>query len=66
MSAIGMTDPAACVFVGDRPYDDVHGAKSAGMRAVLLPNHGVPPFKDATPDAVIARLSELLPHIDRW
>src|SRR5437588_11337993 len=26
MTAIGVTDPASCVFVGDRPYDDVHGA----------------------------------------
>ena len=34
MKTIGVTDPAECVFVGDRPYDDVHGAKSAGMRAV--------------------------------
>ena len=36
MAAVGETDPAACVFVGDRPYDDIHGAKSAGMRAVLI------------------------------
>ena len=32
MAAVGVTDPAACVFVGDRPYDDVFGAKRAGMR----------------------------------
>jgi putative hydrolase of the HAD superfamily len=37
MAAVGMSDPAGCVFVGDRPYDDVHGAKGAGMRAVLIP-----------------------------
>lgn len=29
MDAVGATDPASCVFVGDRPYDDIHGAKSA-------------------------------------
>jgi putative hydrolase of the HAD superfamily len=66
MTAIGVTDPAACVFVGDRPYDDIHGAKSLGMRAVLVPNSTVPPFADAVPDAVISRLSELLPHLDNW
>jgi len=66
MRAIGMTDPADCVFVGDRPYDDVHGAKSLGMRAVLVPNSDVPPFEAAEPDAVIGRLSELLEHLDNW
>jgi putative hydrolase of the HAD superfamily len=66
MRAVGVTDPAECVFVGDRPYDDVYGAKSAGMRAVLVPNSGVPAFSGVEPDAVISRLAELLDHIDRW
>jgi putative hydrolase of the HAD superfamily len=66
MAAVGVDDPAACVFVGDRPYDDVHGAKSVGMRAVLLRNSDVPPFESAVPDAVITRLSELPPHLDAW
>ena len=66
MRAVGVTDPAACVFVGDRPYDDVHGAKGAGMRAVLVSNSGVPAFEAAEPDAVISRLSELLEHLDNW
>ena len=59
MLAIGVTEPSACVFVGDRPYDDVHGAKTIGMRAVLIPHSQVPPFDGAEPDAVISRLSEL-------
>ena len=66
MKAIGETEPAACVFVGDRPYDDIHGAKSAGMRAVLIYNSDVPGYSGAEPDAVITRLSELLGHINRW
>jgi putative hydrolase of the HAD superfamily len=66
MEAIGVTDPASCVFVGDRPYDDVHGAKSAGMRAVLISNSDVPAFEAAAPDAVITRLAELPGYIDRW
>jgi putative hydrolase of the HAD superfamily len=66
MAAIGMTDPGECVYVGDRPYDDVHGAKRMGMRAVLVPNSDVPPFDAAAPDAVISRLSELAHHLDAW
>ena len=66
MAAIGMTDPGECVYVGDRPYDDVHGAKSMGMRAVLVPHSDVPPFAAAVPDAVITRLSELASHLDAW
>ena len=66
MAAVGEDDPASCVFVGDRPYDDVHGAKSVGMRAVLVPHSGVPAFEAAVPDAVIASLAELMDHIDGW
>jgi putative hydrolase of the HAD superfamily len=66
MAAVGVTDPAACVFVGDRPLDDVHGAQAAGMRAVLVPNSDVPSFPAATPDAVISRLADLRPLLDTW
>jgi putative hydrolase of the HAD superfamily len=66
MLAIGVCDPSGCVFVGDRPYDDVHGAKSVGMRAVLIPHSDVPAFDGAEPDAVISRLSELLGLIRSW
>jgi putative hydrolase of the HAD superfamily len=66
MAAVGEDDPAACVFVGDRPYDDVHGAKSVGMRAVLIPHSNVPAFEAAVPDAVITSLAELMGHIDGW
>jgi putative hydrolase of the HAD superfamily len=66
MAAVGVEDPAACVFVGDRPYDDIHGAKSAGMRAVWIPHSEVPGYDAAEPDAVITSLSELPPLLDRW
>jgi putative hydrolase of the HAD superfamily len=66
MAAVGEDDPAACVFVGDRPFDDVHGAKSLGMRAVLIENSTVPPYEAAVPDATITRLSELPGYLDRW
>ena len=66
MAAAGEHDPAACVFVGDRPFDDVHGAKGVGMRAVLIRNSTAPPFEAAVPDATITRLSELPRYLDRW
>jgi putative hydrolase of the HAD superfamily len=66
MAAVGVDDPGTCVFVGDRPYDDIHGAKTAGMRAVLVPNSAVPAYDGAEPDAIIARLAELTGHLDRW
>jgi putative hydrolase of the HAD superfamily len=65
LDAIDVDDPSVCVFVGDRLYDDIHGAKSVGMRAVLRPNALVPTF-DEHPDAVIKGLPELLPLIDCW
>jgi putative hydrolase of the HAD superfamily len=70
MAAVGVTDPAHAVFVGDRPFDDIHGAKSAGMRAVLVPHSSIPAVQHGPvagePDAVIQRLAELLPLIDGW
>ena len=66
MRAVGVADPGECVYIGDRPYDDVHGAKSVGMRAVLVPNSDVPAFAGVEPDAVIPRLADFLGHLDRW
>ena len=51
MAAVGEADPAACVFVGDRPRDDIYGAKQLGMRAVLVPHSDVPAHDTVVPDA---------------
>lgn len=70
MTAVGVDDPAECVYVGDRLFDDINGAKSAGMRAVLIPHSDIPPEQlvavDVEPDAVIQRLSDLPAVLDRW
>jgi putative hydrolase of the HAD superfamily len=66
MAAVGVTDPGACVFVGDRPWDDIYGAKSVGMRGVLIPHSEVPAHDGVVPDAVISRLAELPAHLDKW
>jgi len=65
LEALDVWDPANVVFVGDRPYDDVSGAKGVGMRAVLRRNPLVPDH-DVEPDAVIDRLSELPLLLDAW
>jgi putative hydrolase of the HAD superfamily len=65
LDALGNPQPARTVFVGDRPFDDVHGAQSVGMRTVLRPNPDVPSYA-VEPDAVIERLPELLPLIELW
>lgn len=70
MAAVGVEDPADCVYVGDRPYDDISGAKAVGMRAVLVPNSDIPTHQqvpvDVEPDAVITRLAEIEEVVDRW
>jgi putative hydrolase of the HAD superfamily len=70
MRAVGVDDPAACVFVGDRLFDDIHGAKEVGMRAVLVPHSAIPDAQkghlEGEPDAVVQRLTDLLPIVDGW
>ena len=70
LGAVGGQDPARAVFVGDRLFDDIHGAKSAGMRAVLVPHSVIPAWQttgvEGSPDAIIDNLGELTGHLDRW
>ncbi|MGH3448937.1 MAG: HAD family hydrolase [Nocardioidaceae bacterium] len=70
MEAVGATDPAACVFVGDRLYDDIYGATNAGLRAVHIPHSAIPPAQvghsEGEPDAVIERLSDLPGILAHW
>ncbi|HEY2697069.1 MAG TPA: HAD family hydrolase [Pseudonocardiaceae bacterium] len=70
MAAVGIDDPADCVYVGDRLYDDISGAKGVGMRAVLIPHSQIPPEQtvpvDVAPDAIIQRLADLVPLVDSW
>jgi putative hydrolase of the HAD superfamily len=70
MQAVGVDDPAVCVFVGDRLFDDIYGARNAGMRAVHVPHSDIPVGQvghtEGEPDAVIQRLSELPSVIQSW
>jgi putative hydrolase of the HAD superfamily len=70
MRAVGVVDPARAVFVGDRAWDDVHGAQQVGMRAILVPHSDIPDDQrgpvEGEPDAIVHRLIEVLDHVDRW
>lgn len=61
----GMERPERVVFVGDRPWDDIYGARRAGLKTVLRPNALVPPH-DIEPDATITALPSLLPQLRSW
>ena len=63
--ALGVESEDA-VFVGDRPWDDISGAQSTGMRTVLRPNPVAPPIAGIQPDAEIRRLPELVDLVRAW
>jgi putative hydrolase of the HAD superfamily len=63
MEAVGVSDPAACVYVGDRLFDDVWGAHNAGLRAIHVPHSTIPPAQvghtEGDPDATVTSLAEV-------
>lgn len=68
IDAVG-SSPGAAVFVGDRPWDDIHGAQSAGMRAILVPHSRLGDQAvdiEVVPDAIVERLGAVLDVIDAW
>jgi putative hydrolase of the HAD superfamily len=70
MAAVGVSDPARCVYVGDRLYDDIWGAQAAGMRAIHIPHSRIPADQvghtEGAPDAVAASLSEVAELVEEW
>jgi putative hydrolase of the HAD superfamily len=70
MQAVGVAEPDACVFVGDRLFDDIYGARNAGMRAVHLPHSDIPVTQvghtRGEPDAVISGCPTLPSVIEPW
>jgi len=59
-------DPRECVMIGDRQVDDVSGAKGVGMRGVWRRNDSGFPTSDVVPDAMVDRVSDLLPLLREW
>lgn len=70
LDAIGVVDPARCVYVGDRLFDDVWGAHNAGLRAIHIPLSAIPPEQvghtEGEPDAVAHRLAEIGDLVESW
>lgn len=64
------TLPEETVFVGDRLFDDIHGAQEVGMKGVWIPHSNIPAAQSTdlgiTPDATIQKLSELVSVIETW
>ena len=52
------------MFVGDRPFDDIHGAAQVGMRTILIPHSEIPTEQHGPvtgePDATVQRLADVL------
>ncbi len=68
-AALGV-DPAEAAYVGDRPFEDVHGSQAAGMRAIWVPHSKIPEAQqvsvEVVPDGVAHELLDILPIVDGW
>jgi putative hydrolase of the HAD superfamily len=68
-AALGV-EPSEAAYVGDRPFEDIHGSRLAGMRAIWVPHSDIPAGQqvpvDATPDAVAHQLLDILQILDGW
>lgn len=68
LAAVGVPASAAA-FVGDRPWDDIHGAQLAGMRAIFVPHSDLGDQAvdiDVEPDATVQQLGDVLHVVRRW
>jgi putative hydrolase of the HAD superfamily len=63
-------EAAETAFVGDRLFDDIHGAQQVGMKGIWLPHSTIPASQSSeleiVPDAVIQSLSDILNVIAEW
>jgi putative hydrolase of the HAD superfamily len=68
MEAVGVSDPARCVYVGDRLFDDIWGAHRAGLWAIHIPHSDIPAEQHGhsvgDPDAVAHELAEIPALVD--
>ena len=63
-------EPHNAAFVGDRMFDDIHGAQSIGMRGIWIPHSVLPahetPDLGVEPDATAHRLGDVLHIVEKW
>jgi len=68
-AALGV-EPSEAAFVGDRPFEDIHGSQQAGMRAIWVPHSEIPVDQqvsvEVTPDGVAHQLLDILDILDGW
>jgi putative hydrolase of the HAD superfamily len=68
-AALGVL-PSEAVYVGDRPFEDIHGSQQAGMRAIWVPHSEIPEAQqvavEVTPDGVAHELLDILEILDGW
>ncbi len=67
LDALGLA-PDEAVYVGDSLYFDVWGAQQAGLRAVWIEqrHRWMPDGLEATPDATIQSLAQLVTVVEQW
>lgn len=57
-------------FVGDRLFDDIHGAQCVGMRGIWIPHSNIPASQSSdlgiTPAATVQKLGEVLEVVINW
>ncbi|WP_107726355.1 HAD family hydrolase [Desmospora activa] len=51
--------PETCLFFGDHPHNDIHGAAAVGMKTAWLQNHADWPNDLPPPDWTLQRLGDL-------
>jgi putative hydrolase of the HAD superfamily len=63
MGAVHVEDPSRCVYVGDRLFDDIWGARKAGLKTIHIPHSTIPASQlghtEGEPDAVVQSLREI-------
>jgi putative hydrolase of the HAD superfamily len=68
-AALGV-EPSEAIYVGDRPFEDIHGSQRAGMRAIWVPHSQIPVAQqvlvEVVPDGVAHELLDILDIIDGW
>ena len=65
-----MEDPGACVYVGDRLFEDVWGPQQVGMRTIFVPHSTIPQAQlghsEGEPDATVRDLGEIEDVVRSW
>jgi putative hydrolase of the HAD superfamily len=63
-------EASEAAFVGDRLFDDIHGAQSVGMRGIWIPHSNIPAAQSTdlgiTEAATVQRLGEVLEVVTGW